>query len=780
MPQNGEPNKPEGAGGGVALAKTLGPATIIFMGIGCLIGGGIFTLLGPAVAIAGPAMFLAMILGASVAFLNLQMYLALGTTFPEAGGGYLWVRKGLGNFQGFLAGWFSWFAHVAACGTYALSLAFYAYELLKFAGIEQLGLSPHLAQKIIAALVILFFGYLNWRGAKLTGHAGTILGAGLLAILLTFIISGLYRMAAMPAVAAANFSPLMPNGWFGIIAAASFFYIAFEGSEIQVQAGEETKNPAHDLRIGLLVSWAVVSVLYLLVSIVSVGALASPDMPAWKLLGSFGEGAVVRAAQTFMPFGALLMMLAGFIANLAALNATVFSSSHVSFALARDRNLWTPLARIHARNRTPDLATIVSTALIIIVVLFLPLFDVASAASLLFVLLFLQLNLAGIAIHFKFPDIKWQYRVPGFPMTPIVAVVIYALLALTMLRINLTAWAVTLVWLLLGLVNYFAYAQAKGREQFESEIVYEEAVRLGPKRGKRVLVPVRPTMSLDEVRVRAEYALAMASHFGGEIVLVMVHEVPPATPLLGAVNVSHDRHTFEHVKEWFEDYNVRNPEQEHDVSFRNLVMVGRDVTDTILEVVRSVDADLLLISWKGYARAKGAVLTSKIDRILRESACDLLVLKNPRPPKSLMLAVNPKGKNPSLKLMGEIFMAIKKYFSPRTELACVLSSEPPAYLKANVAPVLRALGLRAADFDDIKFLSARSIAAALIDEAETRQADLVLVGTSKRKWLKDIRFGSIPESLAKHLKHATVGIMSSHQGLTVALRDRIRGWLAGK
>src|SRR3989338_5485128 len=106
--------------GEIKLARTLGLGSIILLGVGALLGGGIFTLLGPAAGLAGPGLFLAMLLGAGVAFLNLQMYIALGTTFPEAGGGYLWVRKGLGNFQGFLAGWMSWFAHSAAAGLYAL------------------------------------------------------------------------------------------------------------------------------------------------------------------------------------------------------------------------------------------------------------------------------------------------------------------------------------------------------------------------------------------------------------------------------------------------------------------------------------------------------------------------------------------------------------------------------------------------------------------------------------------------------------------------------------
>jgi len=150
--------------GEIKLARTLGLGSIILLGVGALLGGGIFTLLGPAAGLAGPGLFLSMLLGAGVAFLNLQMYIALGTTFPQAGGGYVWVRKGLGNFQGFLAGWIDWFAHSAAAGLYALSFGFYAYELIKILFGRDLNINILSLEKIIAALVVLVFGYFHWRG----------------------------------------------------------------------------------------------------------------------------------------------------------------------------------------------------------------------------------------------------------------------------------------------------------------------------------------------------------------------------------------------------------------------------------------------------------------------------------------------------------------------------------------------------------------------------------------------------------------------------------------
>lgn len=756
----------------VALARTLGPGSIIMMGIGCLIGGGIFTLLGPAAGLAGPGLFIAMLIGAGVAFLNLQMYLALGTTFPEAGGGYLWVRKGLGGFQGFLAGWFSWFAHAAACGVYALSLAFYAREILTFFGAGDLGLSPDTVQKILAVVVVVFFGYLNWRGSRSVGSAGNVITGSLLVILGLFIISGLFRMFSQPAPLA-NFSPLLPNGIFGLFAAVSFFYIAFEGSEIQVQAGEETKNPVRDLKVGLLVSWAVVSVLYLLISLVTIGATSAGGGAVWNVLSGYGEGAIVKAAQGFMPLGRLLMTLAGFLANLAALNATIFSSSHVSFALARDNNIWSRLARIHSRNFTPDLAVIVSTALVAAMVVVLPLFDVASAASLLFVLLFLQLNLAGINIHFKFPDTKWKYKVPFFPAVPLTAVAIYALLALTMLRINPMAWMITAIWLLLGLVNYFAYATTKGREHFENEIVYEEALHIGPKTGKRILLPISPKSPLEEVKKLTKISLALASRSGGEIIFLKVHEVPQPLTLLDASVTEHDRQIFENIKGWVEEFNEKMPGLAKDVNLHNLIMIGRDITEVILEVTKVEDCDLLVLNWEGYTQTKGVVFGSKIDRILREAQCDLLVVKDPKPVKSLLLAANPKAKNPNLSLVGELVKALSDYYRPTTELFCVLGEEVPVYFKTDPRQLLEKMGLVKADFGTIKFKSGRSIVKAIIEEAGAVSADLVIIGSAKPKLLKDIRFGSISESLAKHLDRSLF-IVKAHRGITEDFWNRIK------
>lgn len=757
----------------VALARTLGPGSISLLGIGALLGGGVFTLLGPAAGLAGPGLFLAMILGSGVAFLNLQMYLALGTTFPGAGGGYNWVRKGLGNFQGFLAGWLDWFAHTAACGLYALSFGFYAHQFLKILGFASyLNLGFFSSEKIIAVFTVLIFSYINWRGAKITGGVSKYITSGLLAILALFIVFGAYRILTLPQLAI-NFTPLLPSGIFGIIAATAFFYIAFEGSEIQVQAGEETKNPKRDLKIGLFTSWIVISVIYILISLVIVGATpAQEGIPIWQTLSSFGEGAIVKSASQFMPIGGFIMVIGGLLANLAAMNATIYSSSHVSFALARDKNIWSRLAQIHLKNLTPHLAILASTILVIFMVLTLPLFDVAAVASLLFILLFLQLNIAGINIHYRWPKTQWVYKIPLFPLTPVLAIIIYSLLALTMLKINFTAWLIIAIWLLLGLVNYFAYAKTQSREKFEREIVYEEAVRVGPKTGKRILLPIDPDLTAEELKNLTEIAFSLASHFGGEIVMIKIHEVPKTLPLEEGMKTKHDRQIFENIKDWAEEFNQKMPGRERDINFHSLIMVGRDVVEIILDTIQMEDCDLLILNWEGYTRTKGAILGSKIDQILREAKCDLLIIKKPQPIKSLILAADPSGENPYSELIGEVFLALNNYYHPKSKLLSILGRDIPFYFKPDINAFLQPLGLKRKDFDKVEFFKAKSVITAIIDEAKQSATDTIIVGASRPKILREIRFGNTPEMLAKHSDTSLI-IVKGHQGAAGAFWQKL-------
>lgn len=753
----------------IALVKSLNTNSVILLGIGALLGGGIFTLLGHAIGLAGPAVIFSMIIGAFIAFLNLQTYISLSTTFPEAGGGYLWTKLGLGKMQGFLAGWFSWFAHISACGLYSLSFGFYVFfflfDVLKLPNF--LGIPPFLFSKIFAILAVLFFGYINYKGARITGRIGNYITTTLLLVLFGFIVSGIVKMGNLkePFV---NFKTFMPYGIFGIISAVAFFYIAFEGSEIQTQTAEEIKNPKRQLKIALFSSWLIVSLIYILIAFVMIGATSSDSLEVWEFLDKIGEGAIIESAKQFMPLGMVFMIIGGILANIAALNTTIYSSSRVSFAMARDKIVFENLSKIHPRFATPYLALFFSIILILFMIIFLPLYDVGAAASLLFILLFLQLNIAAIQIYRKKPETKWSYKIPFFPFTPILAIIIYTVLAIMMLKVNLIAWLVVFIWLLLGLVNFFAYSKKKEQEEFEQEIAYEKTLRLGEKKNYRILLPLARNISIQQIENLVKSAFVIAKELDGEIICVRIKEVPFYLPLSeGAKHLMQDKQLLDKISFWIEQYNKDIKELEKQVAVHNFLLFSRNVIETILELVKKENCDLLILNWEGYTLTKGVILGATIDRALREAECDLIITKIEEGifnPKKILLALDPIGKNPHLNLMGKIINSIAKYFESKISIISVIKPETSLkFEESNFNQILTKLKLSPELKTNNVYVYSNSTIKSILNESQKN--DLLVLGATRGKILKALMIGNIPEAIIKHCSKS-VFIVKEHRSIT--------------
>ncbi|HSJ53239.1 MAG TPA: APC family permease, partial [Anaerolineae bacterium] len=172
----------------VTLSRDLSLFTITMIGVGGMIGAGIFVLTGTAAGVAGPALILAFFLNGVVTSLTAMAYAELGSAFPEAGGGYLWVKESLGGAQGFLAGWMNWFAHAIAGSLYALAFGRFASELWIMAGLPTGGLPVEQMTLGMMTLIILLFTAINYRGASETGTVGNIVTVTKIAILGLFVL----------------------------------------------------------------------------------------------------------------------------------------------------------------------------------------------------------------------------------------------------------------------------------------------------------------------------------------------------------------------------------------------------------------------------------------------------------------------------------------------------------------------------------------------------------------------------------------------------------------
>ena len=320
------------------LVRSLGLLDVVMIGIAGMVGGSIFVLTGPAIGLAGSAVILAFIINAIITLFTAMGYAELGSAMPEAGGGYLWVREGLRRPNAFISGWMAWLAHIIAGSLYAVGFGSFFVSLLQMTNIlpmESLfGIIP--LDKLTSVTVVAVFTFINIKGTSETGKVGTIITVIQLLAITSIVIAGFWVMSTSNPNNnswQSNFADFFPMGLTGLVAAMGLTFIAFEGYEIIVQTGEEIKNPKRNIPRAIFISLALVVIMYCLIAFVSIGAIFPDNIPSWQFIGNHGELGIMKAVELFLPYGAFIVLAAGLVSTLAALNATTFSSARVAFAM---------------------------------------------------------------------------------------------------------------------------------------------------------------------------------------------------------------------------------------------------------------------------------------------------------------------------------------------------------------------------------------------------------------------------------------------------------------
>jgi basic amino acid/polyamine antiporter, APA family len=583
---------------------------IIMVGIAGMIGGAIFVLTGPAIGLAGSAVILAFVINAIITLFTAMAYAELGSAMPEAGGGYLWIREGLPRPNAFISGWMAWFAHIIAGSLYAVGFGAFFYQLLgpNVAGVLSdqplFGVIPF--DKLIAVAAIAAFTYINIKGTSETGKTGTIVTIVQLGTILCLIVAGFWMIHNNPN-SMSNFADFMPTGIPGLFAAMGLTFIAFEGYEIIVQTGEEVKNPKRNIPRAIFISLAVVVTLYCLVAFVSIGAISPQGIAAWRFIGEGGELGIVKAAEIFLPYGALIVLGGGMISTLAALNATTFSSARVAFAMGRHYNLPHKLSSIHPVNRTPHIAIIISGVIMAFMAYTLPLADIAVAAGVIFLLLFTQVNIAAITIRRIYGSkLSYGFKTPFFPVIPIAGIFLNLALALYLLVTQPLSWGITILWILVGFVLYRMYTFKQEIQHYAPIVMSEGDLN---RQDYRILIPYTPE---DPDRL-LKYAVRIAKETGGEINILRVITVPHQTPLSAGVAFADTaKRSFEPLEKILDKQNIPS---------HYLVRVSHDATEAILATIEEQRIDLLVTDFETlrHDRKLSTLMTCKVLAIRAEN-----------------------------------------------------------------------------------------------------------------------------------------------------------------
>jgi basic amino acid/polyamine antiporter, APA family len=599
-----EPRSGTGATHQNQLVRSLGLLDILMVGIAAMIGGSIYVLTGPAIGLAGSAVIIAFIINAIITLFTAMAYAELGSAMPEAGGGYLWVREGLPRPNAFISGWMAWLAHIIAGSLYAVSFASFLTGLLEMTNISKdlvlLNVIP--LEKLIAVVSIVVFTYINIKGTSETGKTGVVITIIQLGLIFILITAGLWVMSGQPNWHT-NFSDFMPKGITGIVAAMGLTFIAFEGYEVIVQTGEEAKNPKRNIPRAIFISLSAVVVIYCLIAFVSIGAIFPEGIESWKYIGQGGELGIMKAAELLLPYGAFIVLGGGLISTLAALNATTFSSARVAFAMGRNYNMPYQLSAIHKRNKTPYIAILVSGIIMAIMAYGLPLGLIATAAGVIFLLLFTQVNLAVITIRRIYGDkLDYGFKTPFFPIIPIIGIFLILGLAVYLLVTQPLSWAITVVWVVIGFFVYRMYTFRKEIDHYAPIVTAEGDLE---RKDYRILIPYTPE---DPDRL-LKYAIRVAKENIGEINILRVITVPKQTPLSAGTGYAETaRKSFEPLDKLLDNESIPN---------HYLVRISHDANEAILATVEEQKIDLLITDFEAFRNSK------KIQTLL---TCDVLTI----------------------------------------------------------------------------------------------------------------------------------------------------------
>ncbi|WP_410765135.1 APC family permease [Haloferax sp. DFSO60] len=416
------------------VSLSLLDATMV--GIGAMIGAGIFVLTGLAVEISGPAAILAFALNGGVTAFTALSYAELAAAIPRNGGGYAYVREVFSAPVSFVMGWTRWFTYMIAGSLYALGFSSNFIEFGHIYGITLPGPPVLYALGAVAVLVAL-----NALSTEASGRGETAITLVKIAILVVFVGFGL------TATQVNEFDPLFTNGALSVLPAMGLTFIAFQGYDLIATVTEEVENPQKNIPRAILLSVVVTVIVYLFVVFVAIGTLGADG------LAGAGETAIAQAAEGFMPrfpligTGAALIAFGAVFSTISALNAVVIGSSRVAFAMGRERQLPAALGRFHYRYGTPLVAILASAVVMLIAVVVVPIRIVGNLASLFSLLGFIIVNYALIRLRRRQPNLQRPFKVPYYPLTPVLGIVCNLLLGLF---IDPFTWVLALGWLAVG------------------------------------------------------------------------------------------------------------------------------------------------------------------------------------------------------------------------------------------------------------------------------------------------------------------------------------------
>jgi basic amino acid/polyamine antiporter, APA family len=442
--------------GGKALRRTLSALDLTLLGIGAIIGTGIFVLTGTAAANqAGPAIVLSYTIAGLACGFAALCYAEFSSMIPISGSAYTYAYATLGEIFAWMIGWDLILEYAVGSMTVAVGWSGYFQRILAGFGLHLpawMSASPDPAAGTLvnlpAMLIVIGIMVLLVIGVRESARFNAAMVAVKLAAVAFFIVIGFSY------VKPENWSPFMPYGFSGVMTGAAVVFFAYIGFDAVSTTAEEAKNPSRDLPIGIIASLVICTLLYLIVAGILTGIV---PVVQFKADQQFLNAPVGYALAVINKDWAAGLVSAGAVAGITSvLLVMLMSQPRIFFAMSRDQLLPAGVSRVHPKFRTPYITTIITCVIVAAVAGFVPITVLGEMTSIGTLFAFVVVSLAVIVLRIKRPEARRPFRVPGGHLIPALGVLACIYL---MVSLSIMTWVRFLGWLDIGMIIYWFYGR---------------------------------------------------------------------------------------------------------------------------------------------------------------------------------------------------------------------------------------------------------------------------------------------------------------------------------
>ncbi|NBC09158.1 MAG: amino acid permease [Bacteroidetes bacterium] len=709
----------------VTFERTLGLFGATTIGVGALMGAGVYVLIGLAAGEAGPSVWISYIVCGGLAFLTTLLFAELARLVPMSGGGYAYAYRALGSLGGFVTGWFLALGSIFACGLYAIGFAEYFASILGY----QL---PGFGIKLIAGAIVLLSTFLNSRGTEGADRIQNVLTWGNLAVLIVLLVGAAFYLD--PELA----QPAFPNGLEGTFGAIGIIYISFFGYQLIANNADEIREPTKTVPQAMKLSMGIALLFYLLVAVASV--LVIP----WQQLSASSAPLVDVATAVFGGLGWVLISTGGVLASAGALNSTVLSQGRQIYAMGKDRFVPGLLGRVHEGAKTPRAAILAGGILILVFLLLFDLAFIAKSANFCLLISLLPVSLALRQMYRRNP----AYRPKLFLKRILPEITLIVNLGLLFSLDWLSLLFGLQLALIGGLVFFFYSRKRVVRQQTGMHLALaDEKRRFKLRSTERILMPVANPHTQ-----RSTFAIcnALLAKKGGEVVALHIVNTPEQMDFRTALSESEaSLELLERMQDW---------EVDDKVVIRPVIRASHRLGMGIVHAAEEENCDLIVMGYTGKPTTTASA--TLMERVLNRAPVNCIFFKLKQQEADFQarrIAVS-LGGHLNLNLMVRLAGAVASYYGGEITFLNILPEDYTPEQQAESGKVfIEAIQRHSARaLYSVQVLASNDPIETLIEKSAAY--DLLIVGTTKVGILQQMVLGKFATQITERA-HCSVAVV---------------------